>query len=100
LTDNDLVIRQINYSHIISRLLQSRLSDSSDQCESFKYAEDFYGDAKYWRRANWLMRLMLLVFLVLCCTQRLFIKVLLFVTKPLFPLHRLNILIQLKRKAH
>lgn len=98
LTDNDLVIRQINYAHIISRLLLKRLIDDSTSCEDFKTSEDFYGDQKYWRRANLCMRIILFSFLVLCLTQRFFIKALIFLSSPL-PLQKLNILIQLKRKA-
>jgi len=66
LTDNDLILRQINYSHIISRLIKKRLNDNSF-CDEFRFNE-LYGDAKYWRRANIVMRIILLVFLILCLT--------------------------------
>jgi hypothetical protein len=91
LTDNDLILRQINYSHIISRLIKRRLSDSSFS-DDFKFYE-LYGDAKYWRRANVVMRLILLVFLILCLSQKLFIKALLFLSAPIPLVQKLNIFI-------
>jgi hypothetical protein len=38
LTDNDLIIRQINFSHIISRLMQNRIKDGAPKevTEPFK----------------------------------------------------------------
>jgi hypothetical protein len=94
LTDNDIVLRQINYSQIIARLLRDRLrTNESAQCEQFRFAEDFYGDAKYWRRVNICHRVVLLMFLVLCITQRFVIEALLLLAKPLWPLQRLNLMI-------
>ena len=98
LTDNDLVIRQINYSHILGRLLTQRLSGVKPS--GFQPQSDFYGDANYWRRQGILMRLVLLCFVVLCLTQKFFIKSLILLTKPLPQIvQKLNIFIQLRRKA-
>lgn len=92
LTDNDLVIRQINYGHILSRLLSQRLSGAKPG--KFEPQSDFYGDVNFWRRQGKLMRLVLFCFLVLCLTQRFIIKSLIFLTKPLPQIvQKLNIFI-------
>lgn len=100
LTDNDLVLRQINYSNIIARLLNQRLEISEGCDDDLQYSADFYGDPLYWRRANITMRFVFFIFLFLYLTQSILIKTLLFLTKPLFFLQKSNLMIQLKRKSH
>jgi len=77
--------------------MQNRIKDNAPKevTEPFKAQADFYGDVYYWRRANILMRLVLLVFLTLCVTQRILINCLLLVLSPLPMVHKLNVFIQL-----
>lgn len=94
LTDNDLVLRQINAAPVIRRLLAERLDGSNSSLEL--QAGDYYGDARYWQRGNLCTRLVLACFLLLCLTQQLVVKALLLL---LSPATRLNVVIQLRRKA-
>ena len=54
---------------------------------------DFYGDEKYWTRANLMMRLIYFVFIVLFLSQKIAINILLFLLRPVYPLGRLNLVI-------
>lgn len=98
LTDNDLVIRQINSAHIVQRLLKNTLKNQGAGNQPFQFSSDYYGDSKYWRRTNILMKLILFCFLLLCVTQRLLIKSFLFLTS-LLPLQKINLMLQLRRKV-
>ena len=98
LTDNDLVIRQINSAHIVQRLLKNSLKNQGAGTQPFQFSSDYYGDSKYWRRTNILMKLILFCFLLLCVTQRLLIKSFLFLTS-LLPLQKINLMLQLRRKV-
>jgi hypothetical protein len=98
LTDNDIVIRQINSSSILKRLLEERLTsgehtESEDQ--GFNFPQDFYGDAKYWLRANLPMKLVFMIFLFLYGPQSLCLRGLLLF---LSPFEKFNIVIQMKNK--
>lgn len=62
LTHNDVVIRQINASTPLKRLLEERLNQAS-QSSPFSFPRDFYGDARYWLRASLPMKLTMIAFM-------------------------------------
>ena len=58
LTDNNIVIRQINCAHILKRNLARRLAMKEDDGSEF----DYYGDEYYWMRQSIPMRFLLFIF--------------------------------------
>lgn len=61
----------------------------------FNFPEDFYGDAKYWLKANFAMKFLMLTFLLLFVPQVLILRGLLIF---LSPFEKFNIVIQMKKK--
>jgi len=98
LTHNDVVIRQINASTTLKRLLDARLKQPPAQNTldlAFCFPGDFYGEARYWLRANPPMKLTMLAFMLIYVTQVLILRGLLcFLT----PFNKFNVVIQLKKK--
>lgn len=101
LTDNDIVIRQINCAHILRRnlerllssglrgSLESRGSEEKDaEVDTFTF--DYYGDQNYWMRYGIPMRIIMLIFPVLYIVQCTVLRLLLFLTTPL---KKLNLVI-------
>jgi N-acetylglucosaminyl transferase component (Gpi1) len=94
LTHNDVVIRQINASSILKRLLSERLTREHAESD-FNFPLDFYGDAKYWLKASLPMKMTMIVFLVLQLPQVLILRAVLFFMAPL---NKINVVIQMKKK--
>jgi len=97
LTDNDIVIRQINCAHTLrrnlERLLQTRISKNSateSNPEKDNFTFDYYGDENYWMRYGAIMRLTMFVFPILYFIQTTVLRLLLFLTTPL---KKLNLVI-------
>ena len=61
----------------------------------FNFPEDIYGDAKYWLKANFSMKFLMLTFLLLFVPQVLILRGLLIF---LSPFEKFNIVIQMKKK--
>ena len=88
LTDNDLVLRQINAAHIIKRMLRLRLSNPDPSTQQAKQTKvlsllNYYGDSEYWLRSNIPMKIILCLFLLLCFTQKLLVELALAINKLL-----------------
>ena len=73
LTDNNIVIRQINCAHILKRNLARRLTMKEDDGSEF----DYYGDEYYWMRQSLPMRFLLFIFPALYMFQTYLLKFLL-----------------------
>lgn len=68
LTHNDVVVRQINASSTLKRLLDERLTQpqtNQQASEPFNFPLDFYSDSKYWLKANVTMKVTMMAFLVM-----------------------------------
>lgn len=97
LTDNDIIIRQINCSQILERLLSNRIKSGPSARVKFDFDRDFYGEEPYWTRQYSLtMRLMALVFAIIYTPYNFIIEVFLFLTR----FEWLNCSVMIKRKKH
>lgn len=100
LSDNDIVIRQINCAHILCRNLWQKLacgaSASSDITTNFNI--DFYGDEHFWTRYGRTMRIVLFLFPVLHVIQVCILDFLLLLVGRLPVLSSANLIIQMKKK--
>jgi hypothetical protein len=82
LTENDLVIRQINVAKIIDRIIRERLMEVKKNPEKiidkteFKYEVDFYGKNNYWFRLALHMKFITLIYFLLYIPYRLSIVIL------------------------
>jgi hypothetical protein len=78
LTENEIVIRQINCSKIVDRLLRHSLQNQSKKSsqEEFSFEPDFYGETNYWFKAALPLKVIALIYLVLYIPIRLVIAVL------------------------
>ena len=67
LTDNDIIIRQINCSQILERLLAERVqSKDQDIDKKFDFERDFYGRKGFWTyKDHFTLRLMALIFAII-----------------------------------
>ena len=93
LTDNEIILRQVNCSLMLQRNLEKKLTQKEIGTQ---FAENFYGDQNYWSRVSWLMRFILLVFLVIYFSQIYILKGLISLLGPID--NKLNLVIQLKKK--
>lgn len=103
LTDNDILIRQINCSQILSRLLEKRIKEVSQSnkyvpCrQEFDFEVDFYGYSAFWVTKNTLvMRLITLTFALIYYPYLFTIKMFLFLER----FDMLNCIVMIKRKEH
>ena len=104
LTDNDIVIRQINCSQILRRLLAGSFMGNGPiedlprtlvSKDTFEFPGDFYGDTNYWLKTSLPMRLIIVIFMVLYLPMTLVLKSLLMI---LSPFDKFNIVISLTKK--
>ena len=77
LTHNNIMLRQINASQIINRLLKKALEDNDFATKSFEFPADFYGDKSYWLRLGLFLKPLMLIFIVLYIVQTTLLRVLL-----------------------
>lgn len=99
LTDNDIIIRQINCSQILERLLTRsiQLANGDEPDSKFDFDRDFYGREAYWiSRTSLTMRLMALIFAFLYYPYSLIIR--LFMCLERFDC--LNCIVMCQRKKH
>ena len=98
LTDNDIVIRQINCAPILSRNLDQKLKTGaklSAQQDSQSFSFDYYGDEHYWMRFGTIMRVIMFAFPILHAFQVLILNILLFFIGKL---RSSNLVIQMQKK--
>ena len=107
LTDNDIIIRQINCSQILERLLNKRVRDynQNGQLEQadqkFDFERDFYGEAGFWTRKNsYVMRIMAFIFAIIYHPYNMIIQSFLFIRKLAVGVDVLNCVVMIKRKKH
>ena len=105
LTDNDIIIRQINCSQILERLLVNRVKESKNQTqgegsvctEKFDFDRDFYGEQGFWTKKNsWVMRIMALIFAIIYYPYNMIIDLFLYLQS----FDWLNCIVMIKRKKH
>jgi len=95
LTENDIVLRQINYSSILDKLLTQAVKDSEEAKGDLKFPADFYGQKAFWLKSSVIMRLIYLAFSVVYLPQK---AILTLLNTPLKLLGRLNLSISVKRR--
>jgi hypothetical protein len=82
LTENDLVIRQINVAKIIDRIIRERIKEVKKNPEKiidkteFKYEIDFYGKSNYWFKLALPLKFITFVYFLLYIPYRLSIFIL------------------------
>mmetsp|Transcript_3387 Transcript_3387/g.5698 ORF Transcript_3387/g.5698 Transcript_3387/m.5698 type:complete len:563 (-) Transcript_3387:73-1761(-) len=109
LTDNDIIMRQINCSQILLRLLDQRIKMSNRQIihgetiqdlqamKQFDFERDFYGEKDYWTgRNSGVLRAMAFVFAVIYYPYKLVIQLFMVLRK----FSMLNCVVMVKRKKH
>jgi hypothetical protein len=101
LTENDIVVRQINCAKIIDRLLMKALSNENKKAGSyvvdksaFDYETDFYGRKNYWFKISLPMKIITFLYLIMFFPCRIAIGLLSFLS----PLSQLNIVLSLEKK--
>ena len=94
LTENDIVVRQINCSKIVDRLLMDTLKNKSKPQEKFCFEQDFYSQHNYWFKAAIPLKLVALFYIVLLIPLSSIIGFL----SILSPLNQLNTVLQIKKK--
>lgn len=95
LTHNNIILRQINCSQSITRLLEKSLKDTEFATREFDFTADYYGDKSYWLRLGWFMRLVMLLFVVLYIVETFFLRIFLSIFGRF---DKLNIVIQMQKK--
>lgn len=107
LTDNDIIIRQINCSQILERLLNKRIRDCNQNghveqiSQKFDFERDFYGEAGFWTRKNsYVMRIMAFIFAIIYHPYNMIIQSFLFIQKLTVSVDMLNCIVMIKRKKH
>ena len=93
LTDNDIVMRQINCAYILRRNLALRLQRRTQSKCSFNF--DYYGDQNWWMRYKVPMRVIFFVFPIIDVVQGSVLRLLLMVVGPL---SNWNLVIQMQKK--
>lgn len=88
LSENDIVVRQINCSKILERLIEQRLK-SKDAYGDFSFYPDFYGKSSYWFNNGFLIRFLIIVYYMLSVTYFPLLRAL----SILSPLSKLNTVI-------
>lgn len=103
LTDNDIIIRQINCSLILAQLLDKRVKGAigkkefSHCHEKFDFEDDFYGNSGYWTSKNgFVLRFMALLFYIIYHPYRLMVEFFLLLQR----FNMLNCVVMIKRKKH
>lgn len=96
LTENDLIIRQINVSKIVDRIFKEQLAmgEKANLNEPFDFEKDFYGTRNYWFKIAISLKIINLIYIILYIPYRLSVVIL-----GIFsPLDKLNTVLQLKKK--
>lgn len=95
LTENDLIIRQINASKIMDRLVREVLDNKNNEGNKpnspFDFETDFYGSKNYWFRVALPLKFVITLYLILFFPCRIAIGIL----SILSPLSQLNVVLQL-----
>jgi hypothetical protein len=93
LTENDLVIRQINASKIMDRLVRASISNTKGPADKsgFDFETDFYGARNYWYRVALPLKFVITLYLILFFPCRIAIGIL----SLLSPLSQLNVVLQI-----
>jgi hypothetical protein len=93
LTENDLVIRQINASKIMDRLVRASISNTKGPIDksAFDFETDFYGARNYWYRVALPLKFVITLYLILFFPCRIAIGIL----SLLSPLSQLNVVLQI-----
>ena len=98
LTDNDIVMRQINCAPILRRNLELHLrTNQLDNDSRLDFCTAYYGDQYYWLRQSYLMRLIMLIFPVVYVLHVSVLKILLLILSRFMP--QANLTIQMKNKV-
>lgn len=95
LTENDIIIRQINCSGILNRLLTERIDNPTAEKSDFNFEIDFYGRENRWTSFGALLKIFSFLYIILYGPCKLLISFLWIFS----PLSKLNTVIQLKKKA-
>ena len=91
LTDNEIIIRQINAVHVLSRNLNERLKQRPDTPkDSITFAKQYYGEESYWERPSCAMRIVVFIFSIIYLVQSYCLRIMLF---ALAPLPKLNLVV-------
>jgi len=95
LTHNNIIMRQINCSQIIDRLLVKSLKDKEFAEKEFDFPADYYGDKSYWLRLGLFYRPLMFIFVVLYIVETFFLRISLSIIGRF---DKLNIVIQMQKK--
>lgn len=88
LSENDIVIRQINCSKILVKLLDQRLK-SKQPLGDFNFYSDFYGKKNYWMSDGCFINFLNIVYYMLSVSYFLLLKIM----SVMEPLTKLNTVI-------
>ena len=93
LTENDLIIRQINASKIMDRLVRASIKNIKSPVDktAFDFETDFYGARNYWYRVALPLKFVIALYLILFFPCRIAIGIL----SLLSPLSQLNVVLQI-----
>jgi len=89
LTENDMVLRHINYVPIVNRLLDDETKGK------LSFPKDFYPDENYWLNVSFPMRLVYLSFLLIYIPQKIALSIL---DLPLSFLQQLNLSLSVRKR--